>query len=387
MAIYTKEELTRDVGKLKEKLASFDAVLKIDAAVSRISEIQQQMSVPSFWNDQQGSKKLIDELKDLKDKTETYAALRKEIGELSEYASIADNEAMLGEMQKELLKLSSRVDAFELKVFLSEKFDRQNAIVDINAGAGGTEACDWAEMLFRMYARWTEEKKFSLEVVDTLRGDEAGIKSITLVVRGNYTYGYLKGERGVHRLVRISPFDANKRRHTSFASVDVIPEIAEDTAEFTLNPADLKIETCRSSGAGGQHVNKTESAVRIIHLPTGLVAQSQSERSQFQNKQVALSILRSRVYERVSAEKKKEIDSLAGDKKKIEWCSQIRSYVLYPYRLVKDHRTKAERTDANAVLDGSIDTFVHAYLRWRAEDRGQKTEDRQQTTDDRISEV
>lgn len=364
MAIYTREELTRDIEKLKKKLVSFDEVLKIEPSTSRIAEIQHLMSSPSFWNNQQESKKLIDELKDLKDKTETYAVLRKEIEELLEYTQIADNEAMVQQLQNETATLSGKVDTFELRVFLSDKFDRHNAIVDINAGAGGTEACDWAQMLFRMYARWAEYKKFSLETVDTLRGDEAGIKGTTFVIRGGYAYGYLKGERGVHRLVRISPFDSNKRRHTSFASVDVIPEIAEDTDDFTLNPADLKIETCRASGAGGQHVNKTESAVRIIHVPTGLVAQSQSERSQFQNKQVALSILRSRVYEKVSAQKKKEIDSLAGDKKKIEWGSQIRSYVLYPYLLVKDHRTKAERTDANAVLDGSIDTFVHAYLRY-----------------------
>jgi len=372
--MYTRDDLVRDIEKTKKKFMGFADVLQASDNTRRMKEIQESMSDPAFWNNQQESKKLIDELKDLKEKTEAYTSLKENIEELTEYMALADTESMVQQLHGETVALAAKVDALELKLFLADKFDRNNAIVDINSGAGGTEACDWAQMISRMYERWAEEKKFTVETVDTVRGDEAGIKSSTFIIKGNYAYGYLKGERGVHRLVRISPFDSNKRRHTSFASVDIIPEIEEDTVEFVLNPSDLKIETFRASGAGGQHVNKTDSAVRITHIPTGFVTQSQSERSQFQNKQVALSVMRSRLYERLEQEKKKELESLSGDKKRIEWGSQIRSYVLHPYLMVKDHRTKEERTDALMVLEGKIDSFIHSWLREsKKSESGKKT--------------
>lgn len=372
--MYTKDDLVRDLDRVKKKFMSFTDVLNVSDNAVRMKEIQDRMSDPSFWNNQQESKKLIDELKELKEKNDAFSSLKENLDELTEYMTLADTESMVQQLHGETVKLAGKVDSLELKLFLADKFDRNNAIVDINSGAGGTEACDWAQMISRMYERWAEDKKFAVEIVDTVRGDEAGIKSVTFIIKGNYAYGYLKSERGVHRLVRISPFDANKRRHTSFASVDIIPEIEEDTGEVVLNPSDLKIETFRASGAGGQHVNKTDSAVRITHIPTGFVTQSQSERSQFQNKQVALSVLRSRLHERLEQEKKKEVDSLSGDKKKIEWGSQIRSYVLHPYLMVKDHRTKEERTDALMVLEGKIDSFIYSWLRENKKtDTGKKT--------------
>ena len=265
-------------------------------------------------------------------------------------------------MQKETKKFEENLEKIKLKVLFNEKFDDSNAIVELNSGAGGTEACDWASMLFRMYFRWAEDKKFKFNVLDEVKGEEAGIKNITFLIEGIRAYGMLKSERGVHRLVRVSPFDANKRRHTSFASVDVLPEIREDI-DIEIKPEELEIITCRASGAGGQHVNKTDSAVRITHLPTGIVVGCQNERSQHQNKQVALRVLKAKLYELKEEEKKKNLEKISGTKQRIEWGSQIRSYVLYPYLLVKDHRTDLENHDAWGVLDGKLDDFIYAYLK------------------------
>lgn len=321
------------------------------------------MGVPEFWDNQALSQKVISELKDLKDKFQTWSELNKRVNDAGELISIVEQDAGLQqEIARELQSIGSDVGRFEIKVFLSDKFDRENAIVSINSGAGGTEACDWANMLFRMYGRWADAGKYKLELVDILEAEEAGIKNVTFIIRGLYAYGYLKAERGVHRLVRISPFDSNKRRHTSFASVDVIPEISEDV-ELEINPEDLKIDTFRSSGRGGQHVNVTDSAVRITHIPSGIIVSCQSERSQHQNKQTALRVLRSRLYQKLEEEQKKELEKISGDKKRIEWGSQIRSYVLYPYLMVKDHRTDYQTSNANAVLDGDLNGFMEAYLR------------------------
>ncbi len=273
-----------------------------------------------------------------------------------------DGELFVKDIREGIKNLKSLVESIEIRHLLSGELDRNNAIVTIHPGAGGTESQDWAEMLERMYIRWAERHNFKVEIMDILPGDEAGIKSVTFSVKGKYAYGYLKGEKGVHRLVRISPFDANKRRHTSFAAVFVYPEIEEDI-EVNIKEDDLKIDTFRASGAGGQHVNKVSSAVRITHIPTGIVVSCQSERSQHRNKEMALKILRSRLYDLQLKEKERRLEGIVGDKKEIAWGNQIRSYVLQPYRLVKDNRTGVEIGNVEAVLDGDIDVFIDSYLR------------------------
>jgi len=323
------------------------------------------MSSPGFWDDQEGSAKTVKQLKSLKSTVEPWEdALKKyqELNELSEIVKEEDRD-LIADLAQNINGLLSELDKLEFRVFLGGRFDRNGAILSINAGAGGTESCDWAEMLLRMYSRYAEKQGYSLKTTDVLFGEEAGIKNITVLIEGEYAYGYLKAERGVHRLVRISPFDANKRRHTSFASVDVIPAIEED-AEIKIEDKDLAIDTFRASGPGGQHMQKTDSAVRITHVPTGIVVQCQNERSQHQNKQTALRILKARLYE--SERKKKEQELLrqyAGEKKKIEWGSQIRSYVMHPYSMVKDHRTDYETGNVAKVMDGGIDEFIQAYLK------------------------
>ena len=274
----------------------------------------------------------------------------------------ADDESSLKHLEKDISKFEKEVDAFEFKSLLSQKEDSLNAILSINAGAGGTESCDWANMLLRMYTRYSEKHRFKVELVDLLAGEEAGVKNVTVIIRGSYAFGYLKSECGVHRLVRISPFDSNKRRHTSFASVDVIPEISDDI-NIDIKQADLRIDTYRAGGRGGQHVNVTDSAVRITHIPTGIVVQCQNERSQHKNKSTALKVLKARVYEREMGQKKRELTRAYEEKKRIEWGSQIRSYVLHPYSMVKDHRINFQTSDAHGVLDGDLDDIIEAYLK------------------------
>ena len=327
-----------------------------------IQEIEYQMRSPSFWEEKENRKK-IEELKEYKEMYETWSKLHKEITQLEELINLVKEDSSFEkEVEEELNILEKELLAFEMRVLLKERFDREDAIVSINSGAGGVEACDWAGMLFRMYSRWADTKGYKIEVVDFLEEEEAGFKNITFLVKGKYAYGFLKAEKGVHRLVRISPFDANKRRHTSFASVDVIPQVSEEV-EVEIKPQDLKIETFRASGHGGQHLNVTDSAVRITHIPSGIVVSCQAERSQYQNKQTALKILKSRLYNRLQEEKRKELEKISSDKKKIEWGSQIRSYILHPYSLVKDHRTGYETSKALAVLDGDLDGFIEAYLK------------------------
>jgi len=292
----------------------------------------------------------------------SYEKLQSELNDLVELGDLtADNPAEFAEVKKSLDEFSAELDSFEVLTYLSGEDDAANAIVTIHPGAGGTESQDWAEMLFRMYNRWAETRGFAVNLLDYQSGEEAGLKSATMAIRGEYAYGYLKSESGVHRLVRISPFDANSRRHTSFVSVHIIPEV-DDSIEIDINEDDLRIDTFRSSGAGGQHVNKTSSAVRITHAPTGIVVQCQSERSQHKNKASAMRVLRSRLYQLAREEQQKEQKKYEDSKKKIEWGSQIRSYVFHPYNLVKDHRTGVQTSDIQRVMDGDLEMFINAFL-------------------------
>lgn len=323
------------------------------------------MNEPGFWDDSAAANKMMRDLKYLKGCVEPFNSNGQKLKDLAELLELADDdEAMLEQIQEELNRVIHDFAALELRTLLSGRFDRNNALLSVNAGAGGTESCDWASMLLRMYTRWAQDKGYGVQTLDTLDGDEAGIKSATISVSGDLAYGYLKAEKGVHRLVRISPFDSNKRRHTSFASVDVIPEI-EDDVEVEVSPDDLRIDIFRSSGPGGQSVNTTDSAVRITHIPTGLVAQCQNERSQLQNKITAMKILRARLYEVKRQEQEKEMAKEYGQKRKIEWGSQIRSYVMHPYLMVKDHRTDYETGNVVRVMDGGIDEFIEAFLKWK----------------------
>lgn len=325
------------------------------------------MTQANFWDDSRGANKIMQELKYLKGCVDPFDNSSKKLEELKELAEISEEEPeMLEQIHQELMSLESDVNTVEIQSILGGPFDRNNVILSINAGAGGTESCDWASMLLRMYTRWADLNQCKVKILDELYGDEAGIKSATLSIEGDMAYGYLKGEKGVHRLVRISPFDSNKRRHTSFASVDVIPEIEEDV-EVEIKPDDLRIDIFRSSGPGGQSVNTTDSAVRLTHIPTGTVVQCQNERSQLQNKQTAMNILRARLYELKRKEQEEKMSKEYGQKQKIEWGSQIRSYVMHPYSMVKDHRTAVETGNVSKVMDGGLDIFIEAFLRMKPE--------------------
>ena len=326
------------------------------------------MASECFWGSQENSGRVVKQLKAIKYTIEPWEAAFKKYQELQELNSLLkpEDKDLTSDLTKNIDSLSGEIEKLEFATLLSGELDSNSAILSINAGAGGTESCDWVSMLLRMYTRFAERHGYDVKNIDTLFGEEAGIKNVTVLIEGEYAYGYLKAERGVHRLVRISPFDANKRRHTSFASVDVIPEVEEDV-DIKLEEKDLRIDVYRSKGAGGQSVNTTDSAVRITHIPTGLVAQCQNERSQYQNKQTALKIIKARIYEFQWQKKEQELfRQYAGEKKRIEFGSQIRSYVMHPYSLVKDHRTDFETGDVNKVMDGMIDEFIEAYLKKQA---------------------
>lgn len=344
---------------------NYEVIFDVENKKKTIEDLNSQMSKSGFWDNLENSSKIVKQIKSLKAIVEPWNALSKNYQELRELLDIVKDEdkELIADLSRNSDSLLSELERIEFKTILSGEFDRNNGILSINAGAGGTESCDWVSMLFRMYSRWSEKKGYDLKITDVLFGEEAGIKNITVLIAGEYAYGYLKAERGVHRLVRISPFDANKRRHTSFASVDVIPEI-EGEIDLKIEEKDLRIDVYRSSGAGGQSVNTTDSAVRITHLPTGIVAQCQNERSQYQNKQMALKILKSRIYELERKRKEEDLLKTYGtEKKKIEWGSQIRSYVLHPYNLVKDHRTDYETGDVHKIMNGGIDEFIEVYLK------------------------
>ncbi|MBU4375927.1 MAG: peptide chain release factor 2 [Candidatus Omnitrophica bacterium] len=362
------KELKERITQLEKKLAQIGTYLAIDDKVRTIKDVEAEIAKADFWTDSKRAEKLINELKSAKSINDPYALIAKKCAEIKELIEIVDesDSETIVELSKDIDGVQRESDSLEFKSLLSKKEDRANAILSINAGAGGTESCDWANMLFRMYSRWSEKKGFSVSIIDYLQGETAGIKNITVIIKGDFAYGYLKAENGVHRLVRISPFDANKRRHTSFASADVIPEIADDI-DIKINESDLRIDTYRSSGAGGQHVNVTDSAVRITHNPSGIVVQCQNERSQHKNKIVALRVLKARLYEVEKEKKMKAFEKHYSEKSEIAWGSQIRSYVMHPYSMVKDHRTDYETSNVSAVMDGDLDGFMEAYLKMAAE--------------------
>lgn len=324
------------------------------------------MQEPNFWEDINKAQEVTQEAKNLKDKIDGFNKTKERLEDvevLTEMSIEMEDESSLEEIKSELKEIEEIVSNFKIKILLSGEYDRNNTILSLHAGAGGTDAQDWTQMLLRMYTRWAEGKGYRVETLDLIPGDEAGIKSVSLKITGEFAYGYLKAEKGIHRLVRISPFNANGKRQTSFASLEVLPELTE-SQDIAIRPEDLKVDTYRSGGAGGQHVNKTDSAVRITHLPTGIVVQSQSERSQFQNKDTAMSMLKSKLVELKERAHKEKIEDLTGDLKDIGWGSQIRSYVFQPYTMVKDHRTNAEMGNVDAVMDGDIDLFITEYLKW-----------------------
>ena len=336
----------------------------VDKKRERLAELEEQISAADFWSDPEIAQRALKERSDLAGQIDRLAGIEKRIsdaGALLDLCEEENEETILAELFAEVEKLESSIRQAELSRMLSGKHDSANAIIEINSGAGGTEAQDWGEMLLRMYLRWAERRGFKTELLSVHAGEGAGIKNATLFVEGANAFGFLRSERGVHRLVRISPFDANARRHTSFASVGVMPDIEQDI-EIEVNEDELRIDTYRSSGAGGQHVNKTDSAVRITHLPTGIVAACQADRSQHKNKASAMRLLKAKLYERELERKRDEMEKLAGEKRKIDFGSQIRSYVLQPYQLIKDLRTNAETGNVQAVLDGSIDHFIESYL-------------------------
>ena len=328
--------------------------------------MEREMEAPGFWDDPDRSNKQMKELKSLKDTVAQYEKLQtqyEDIQLLIQMGYEEEDESLIPEIEAEFTEFKTELEALRIGTLLSAEYDNSNAILKLNAGAGGTESCDWCAMLYRMYTRWAERKGFTIEVLDYLDGDEAGIKSVTFQVNGINAYGYLKSEKGVHRLVRISPFNAQGKRQTSFVSLDVMPDIEEDL-DVEIDEKDLRIDTYRSSGAGGQHINKTSSAIRITHIPTGTVVQCQNERSQFQNKDKAMQMLRAKLYLLKQEANVEKLSDIRGEVKDIGWGNQIRSYVLQPYTMVKDHRTDVESGNVDAVLDGGLDVFINGYLKW-----------------------
>ena len=361
-------EVHKAFEEAKQTLSDLSESLDLEGRKKRIAEIDEIISSPDFWNDPEAGQVIMQEKKRLESKVVHHAALAEKLDDLDVMFELAKEENdpdMEQDIIDTLAEINKELDAFELETIMNGEYDNNNAILSIHPGAGGTESQDWTEMLYRMYVRWAERRGFKVQVLDYLDGDEAGIKSVTMLISGENAYGYLKSEKGVHRMVRISPFDASGRRHTSFSAVEIMPEVDNDT-NIEIEDKDLKVDTYRASGAGGQHVNKTESAVRITHLPTGIVVQCQNERSQIQNRATAMKMLTSRLVEEKIKEQEAEIARLQGEQQEIGWGSQIRSYVFHPYTMVKDHRTNYEIGNIGAVMDGEIDEFINAWLKQQA---------------------
>jgi len=362
------EEAKRTLQGMKGDLEDLGSALKIDRLRDEAEELEQKTLVPNFWDDTENSGKILRELKRIKSTIEEYAELKRSLEDAMTLADMGieeNDESVTDEVIAEVEKIRAGEERMRLETLLSGEYDACNAIVSLHPGAGGTEAQDWASMLYRMYTRWAEKHGFAVKLLDWLDGDEAGLKSATMLVEGTNAYGYLKSEHGVHRLVRISPFDASGRRHTSFASVEVTPEL-DDSVDIEIRDEDLEITAHRSSGAGGQHINKTDSAIRIVHKPTGIVVGCQTERSQLQNKETAMRMLKSKLAEIKARENLDRIEDIRGEKSNIEWGSQIRSYVFMPYTLAKDSRTGYEDGNISAVMDGEIDGFINAFLKSKA---------------------
>lgn len=360
----TLDELKTKIETFREQLAEMEGYLEIGTKREKLATLEAEAADPEFWNDQAKAQANISATKGLKMVLDPFGAICSGLDDaevMLELAEAGEDEA-LAEAEAELKKVESSFQSLEMQSLLGGEFDGSNAYLTLHAGAGGTESCDWADMLYRMYTRYAERQDFKVQIMDYQAGDEAGIKSVSLLISGAYAYGLLKSERGVHRLVRISPFDSQSRRHTSFAAADVTPEI-DDNIEIDIVESDLRIDTYRAQGAGGQHVNTTDSAVRIVHLPTGTVVQCQAERSQHKNRATAMKMLRARLYEIEQDKKRQAVDQLYGDKGEIAWGSQIRSYVMQPYTMVKDHRTDEQVGNVQGVLDGNLDPFIEAYLK------------------------
>ncbi|WP_435922708.1 peptide chain release factor 2 [Paenibacillus sp. DYY-L-2] len=354
-----------DMREIAKKLTNLRGSLDLDLKNEMIANFEEKMAAPDFWDDNDKAQSIIAELNAVKSSVDQYKALQQEYEDAEMMIELAEeegDESLATEIAASVAGLVKKLEEFELQLLLSQPYDKMNAILELHPGAGGTESQDWGQMLLRMYTRWAEKRGFKVETLDYLPGDEAGIKSVTLLIKGYNAYGYLKAEKGVHRLVRISPFDSSGRRHTSFVSCDVVPEITDDV-EIEIRTEDLKIDTYRASGAGGQHINTTDSAVRITHIPTGIVVTCQNERSQIKNRERAMTMLRSKLYERKLEEQQKELDEIRGEQSDIAWGSQIRSYVFHPYSMVKDHRTSVETGNVGAVMDGDLDAFIDGYLR------------------------
>ncbi|GAB6071700.1 peptide chain release factor 2 [Venenivibrio stagnispumantis] len=364
------EDIKLKIENINEKFNLIKEILKPEKLQEELKKLDEEMGNPDFWNDTKKAKEISAKRTMVAEQLQEINSLIKKVEDINELLQLIEEEPeLMDEFSNQLSEVEKEIEKFELNSLLSGEFDSKNAILTLQAGSGGVEACDWTQMLMRMYLRWAEKKGFDIEIIDYQPDDVAGVKSTTILIKGLYAYGYLKGEQGVHRLVRISPFDANKRRHTSFAAVSVIPEIDEDI-NIEIKEEDLRIDTYRASGAGGQHVNKTDSAVRITHIPTGIVVACQSERSQLQNKLKAMQMLKAKLYQLELQKQKEKQKELEGEKKDITWGSQIRSYVFQPYQLVKDLRTGYETGNIEAVMDGEIDEFINSYLKWSAKSNG-----------------
>ncbi|WP_394371319.1 peptide chain release factor 2 [Clostridium celatum] len=362
MLIKLEQELAK-VSGLKQTLKEMGLHFDKESLEKRFQELELQMQEKGFWDDIKRAEDVTKESKSIKDKIDRYESLVTRLDDVEVLAELAeDDEETINEVIVEIRDIEKLIDEYKIELLLSGEYDKNDAILNLHAGVGGSDANDWTLMLLRMYTRWCEKKGYKVETLDLLEGDEAGIKSATLRVKGEFAYGYLKAEKGVHRLVRISPFNANGKRQTSFASIEVLPELTKDQ-DIEIRQEDLKIDTYRASGAGGQHVNKTESAIRITHIPTGIVVQCQNERSQFANKDTAMSMLKSKLIELKERAHKEKIEDLTGELKDMGWGSQIRSYVFHPYNMVKDHRTNEETSNVNAVMNGEIDAFITTYLK------------------------